>query len=212
MYKPDHLTEANLRKIQSLIDRYSFGLLICPLGNQTPHFSHLPFMLDRHAAPYGTLLSHVARANPISRFLDDSNEAVVIFSGPHGYISPSWYKSRIEVPTWNYSVVHAYGRPRVLDDDEFTTLLHDVVNKHEQGNPDRWRIDELSPSFFDELKAEILGFAIPITRIESKFKLGQNRIEEDRRGTVEGLLRRGEPLDHDLAQMMKETLANEHGG
>lgn len=206
MYMPSYTFETRLANLHDLIDHYSFGTLICPADNRLPQICHLPFVLDRQPGPYGSLLSHVARANPIRHSLNVSKEAIVVFQGPHGYISPSWYTSRTEVPTWNYSVVHAYGILQLLNDDELVTVLNRSVEKYERGNPDPWSIHELPAELYDELRTEIVGFALKITRLEGKFKLSQNRGEQDRQGAVAGILKRGCPLDNNLAAMMKEAL------
>jgi len=210
VYIPRYSAQTNKDSLHSFIDENSFGTLIC-LGNlQKPEITHIPFLLDQSAGTNGTLLSHVARANPISRSLASSDEVIVIFQGPHGYISPRWYSSRAEVPTWNYSVVHAYGRPRLISDTELINQLERLVDKYEQGNPNRWHISELQASFFDQLRKEIIGFAIEITRLEGKFKLSQNRTLQDRQGAIAGVFKRGNPLDRELAAMMKRALPNEY--
>lgn len=210
MYIPRYSAQMNKDSLHSFIDENSFGALICLGNRQQPEITHIPFLLDKSAGTNGTLLSHVARANPISRSLAGSDEVIVIFQGPHGYISPSWYSSRAEVPTWNYSVVHAYGRPRLLSDAELINQLERLVDKYEKGSPNRWHISELQAAFFDQMRKEIIGFAIEITRLEGKFKLSQNRSLQDRQGAIAGVLKRGNPLDSELAAMMKRALPNEH--
>lgn len=211
MYMPSYSLVARLSNLHFLIENYSFGILICPAANRMPQISHLPFVLDKERGPYGTLLSHVARANPISHSFEASKEAIVVFQGPHGYISPSWYSARTEVPTWNYSVVHAYGILHLLNDDELVKVLRRSVEKYERANPDSWSIDELSPSLFDDLRTEIVGFSLEIKHLEGKFKLSQNRAEHDRQGAIAGILRRGDPLDPNLAAMMEAALRKGDG-
>lgn len=203
MYIPRYSAQMNKDLLHSFIDENSFGTLICSENSQPPEITHLPFLLDKSAGANGTLLSHVARGNPISRSLANSTEAIVIFQGPHGYISPSWYSSRAEVPTWNYSVVHAHGRPRLLSDTELITQLEQLVDKHEHGNPSGWHISELPANSFDQMRKEIVGFAVEITRLQGKFKLSQNRSLQDRHGAIAGVLRRG---NSELAAMMKSAL------
>ncbi|MFL6336294.1 MAG: FMN-binding negative transcriptional regulator [Pyrinomonadaceae bacterium] len=203
---PNYTVESRLNKLYSLIDEYSFGTLISRREDGELDIAHLPFILDRQSGPKGTLLGHVARANPIWRSFDGTRQAVIIVNGPHGYISPSWYTSRAEVPTWNYTVVHAYGIPRVLDDNELTLQLNSMAEKYEQGNPDSWGLGEVPADLFAELKAEIVGFAVEVSRIEGKFKLSQNRSLQDRYGAVAGVLRRDKPYDPQLARLMKEAI------
>ena len=210
MYKPLYSAQTNKDSLHSFIDENSFGTVICRGVHPALEITHIPFLLDKSTGMNGTLLSHVARSNPISKSLASSDEVVVIFQGPHGYISPSWYSSRAEVPTWNYSVVHAYGRPRLLHDAELIKQLERLVDKYEHENRNRWRISELKASFFDQLRKEIVGFAIEIIRLEGKFKLSQNRNLEDRQGVIEGIVKRGNPLDSELAAMMKKALSNDY--
>src|SRR5262249_30848142 len=162
-------------------ERYPFGTLIVP-GTPTD-VTHLPFLLDSARGERGTLVAHVARANPIWRVFDGSLPVLAIFHGPHGYVSPAWYTSRNAVPTWNYVVVHVHGTPRLLEtEDRRRKALEALVEVYEAGRPDPWSIDELPSATFSELSQAIVAFEIPIDRLEGKFKLSQNREHEDRAG------------------------------
>lgn len=206
MYTPRYTAEGNLSKLHSLIDDYSFGTLICQGAGGRLEITHVPFVLDKQRGPHGTLLSHVARANPIWHVFENAQQVVVIFQGPHGYISPSWYTSRLEVPTWNYAVVHAYGTPRLLAGDDLTALLAQMVGKYEQGNLNPWGLDDLPAEMLAEMEAEIVGFELEIARLEGKFKLSQNRSLQDRQGAIAGVSRRGGVLDIGLARLMRGAL------
>jgi transcriptional regulator len=167
-----------------------------------PVIAHLPFLLDRGRGPCGTLLAHVARANPARLAAEAGAPAVAVFSGPHAYISPGWYTSRDEVPTWNYVVVHAHGVLRALDDAGLLDLLARLAAVHEQGRPDPWSLADLTPETMGELFPAITGFAMEITAIEGKLKLSQNRRPEDREGAIRGLAERGSPDDLALVGLM----------
>ncbi|HYC94033.1 MAG TPA: FMN-binding negative transcriptional regulator [Thermoanaerobaculia bacterium] len=146
--------------------------------------SHLPFVLEGE-----TLYAHMARANPQSRMLD--GEALVIFQGPHGYISPSWYEDRATAPTWDYVAVHCYGRPRVHDGDETRRNIERLIARVEAGRPNPWSLDDLSEDEIAELLRNVVSFEIPIERTEGKFKLNQGDTEEHLRAAIAALEREG---------------------
>jgi transcriptional regulator len=207
MYIPQTFANSDLTELHGFIESHAFGTLVVPSANDGPlEVSHLPFLLERHPDGGAVLVSHVARANPIWQLFDGRRTALVIFHGPHAYVSPSWYTSRNEVPTWNYVVVHAHGAPRLLDGAGLARALHALVETHEAGTngPDqRWSIGELTPEKYRDLSQAIVGFEIPIARIEGKFKLSQNRKPDDRQGAIRGLEERGSPDDLALAGLMR---------
>jgi transcriptional regulator len=207
MYLPKLFAESNLTRLQDLIEDYNFGTLLCQRELGTAEVVHVPFLLDRSRGPYGALLGHVARANPVWRLFDGSATAQIIFQGPHGYISPTWYVSR-QVPTWNYAVVHTHGVPQLMGDSELVQFLHNLVEKHEGKSASAWRIADLPPDLFEKLRKEIVGFAMVIDRITGKFKLGQNRSLDDRRGAINGLQGRGQLFDTELASLMARAVAD----
>src|SRR5215467_5979107 len=130
MYIPKHFREDDLNTLHSLMRTYSFATLITQ-HEGIPFASHLPFILDTERGPYGTLLAHMARPNPQWHDLTGEQEVLVIFQGPHAYISPSWYDVELSVPTWNYATVHAYGHPRIIDDQtELLAHLRILIATH----------------------------------------------------------------------------------
>ncbi|MBI2301132.1 MAG: FMN-binding negative transcriptional regulator, partial [Armatimonadetes bacterium] len=158
-------------------------------------------LLDRARGPHGTLRGHVARANPQARQLTEA-VALAIFLGPHAYISPTWYQTRPAVPTWSYVTVHAYGTPRLLDDAATATLLDDLVRKHEAGLPEPW--DGVLPDdLAANLRAAVVGFELPIDRIEGKLKLGQNRSAADQQGVRDALVASPRAGDQALAAWLR---------
>jgi transcriptional regulator len=202
IYLPQTFAEHDLGVVHDLIEAHSFGMLIASAEGGVPMIAHLPFLLDRSRGPRGTLLAHVARANPLRLALDAGAPVVAVFRGPHGYVSPNWYASRDEVPTWNYAVVHAHGVARPLDDDELLDLLARLAAVHERGQPDPWSLADLTPETMSQLFPAIVGFAMEITALESKLKLSQNRRDEDREGALRGLRERGTPDDLALVALM----------
>jgi transcriptional regulator len=160
--------------IYDFIDDYSFATLVSVCGG-IPFATHLPLLLDRERR---ALLGHVARANPHADVFGAGSESLAIFNGPHAYISPSWYATAPAVPTWNYAAVHVYGPLEPLSEIRTRELVDLTVDKYESKRPIPWPND-LPQDFREKMLAAIVGFEMPIGRVEGKFKLGQNRSEAD---------------------------------
>ncbi len=184
MYTPAYTRISDPETIHAFIHAYGFATVVSDSDGQM-RASHLPVLLDRGG--HGVLRSHMARANEQWRHFRTDREVLCIFHGPHAYVSPSWYVEQHTVPTWNYAAVHVYGNPTLVDDSAtLKQIVCETTEKYEALMPEPWRL----PLSEDELNAmlkAIVGFTITITRIEAKFKLGQNRSAEDRAGTVRGL-------------------------
>ncbi|HEX7735366.1 MAG TPA: FMN-binding negative transcriptional regulator [Ktedonobacteraceae bacterium] len=136
MYVPKHFREEDLAVLQTLMRQYSFATLVSTQEDGLPIATHLPVLLEAEPAPYGTLKAHLALGNPQWRALQEEREVLVIFQGPHAYISPSWYEVELSVPTWNYATVHAYGRPRLISEvGELYTHLSALVSTYEGNFP-----------------------------------------------------------------------------
>ncbi len=198
MYLPDAFAETDRGRLHDLIEAYDFAMLITG-GTSTPAISHLPFVLDRNAGPNGTLQAHMARANP--QWQSFNGEALVVFRGPHSYVSPTWYEPGTPaVPTWNYAVVHAYGTPRIIDDAAAVRAQQErLIAVHESGRTPPWSMAGQPADFIDNMLAGIVAFAIPIARLVGKFKLSQNRPATDRSGVVAGLQGQGDAAAQGLA-------------
>ena len=198
MYVPAAFRVEEREPLFDFIEAHGFAAVVSPCDG-APFASHLPLLLDRER---GVLQGHLARANPHWQAFGGDTEALVLFHGPHAYISPTWYATAPAVPTWNYAVVHAYGRPQVMSDPEWLIgLLDRLVHKYEAGQASPWR-NELPSDFRERLLAAIVGFEIPINRIEGKFKLGQNRSQADQDGMLTHL-NAGAPADRALAALMR---------
>ncbi len=207
MYVPPHFAESDPARLHDVIERHSFGLLVSQVGG-VPFATHLPFLLDRTAGPHGTLLGHVARANPHWRDLAGQT-ALAVFSGPHAYVSPTWYEAENVVPTWNYVAVHAYGRAAVVED---RAALLDIVRRsvtyYEASLPRPWALDE-SSTFVGRLLGQIVGFRIEIERLEGKWKLNQNHPTERRKKVADALQERGGDDAQAVADMIRAMLPTE---
>jgi transcriptional regulator len=202
MYQPRLFREEDRARLHDLIDRNPFATLIVVAPGSALEIAHVPVLLERDGAGTGKerLLLHVAAANPIWKAALAAGQVVVVFAGPHGYVSPTWYEHPSEqVPTWNYAVVHAHGIPKKLERDELVRVLDELVSAYEGRAPEAWRA---SPAIRDELAREIVGLSIDVTKLEGKFKLSQNRSEVDQARVVDGLRARATPEDIALADLM----------
>ena len=204
MYIPNSFREDDHSLLHDLMRQHNFGILVTQRDG-TPFATHLPFLLDAERGPHGTLLAHMARANPQWRDFAAGQAALVIFQGPHAYVSPSWYEVAPSVPTWNYAVVHAYGVPRIVEDrSALYQMLKTLVDTHESTFERPWPM-ELPEDYLDKMMHAIVGFEIAITRLEGKLKLSQNRGENDRRHVAEALAASGDPLGEGVAKMMNAS-------
>ena len=202
MYIPAHNRVDDRETTNAFIHAYGFATVVTSDGAR-PFASHLPVLLDEGN---GTLRSHMARANPQWKQFKPDEELLCIFHGPHAYISPSWYVQQHDVPTWNYSAVHVYGLPRIVDDhDELKAIVVDTTEKYESLMPQPFKLT-LSDEEVDRMLRGIAGFTVEIRRVEAKFKLGQNRSAEDREGTVRGLANSGHLPSVELAEFTKAQL------
>ena len=178
LYLPDHFRNDDAEAQFKLMEQYAFGTLATSGAGGELHLSHIPFVAERDGDGCVRLLGHVARANPHWQALEGARESVAIFRGPHAYVSPSWYQSHPAVPTWNYAVVHAHGRARLMDEAQLHELLMKLSATYEAGRPKPWRMGDLPAPYVDTMLKAIVGFEIEVERLEGKFKLSQNRPAE----------------------------------
>jgi transcriptional regulator len=191
MYRPPHFREDRLDVQHALIRAHSLGLLITA-GRGGLQANPIPFLIDSDRTPLGTLRAHLARANPQQHELANAEECLVVFQGTQLYISPSLYPTKYEtgkvVPTWNYITVHAWGRPRIIDDAGWIRRQVDDLTAHkESARPAPWKVSDAPEPFVAAQIKGIIGLEIPIARIEGKWKVSQNRAPVDQAGVVAGL-------------------------
>ena len=204
MYVPPAFAETDPVRLFDFIEANSFGLVICGAGGPLGA-THLPLLLVRDVGANGRLIGHMARANPAWRAMDGA-EALCVFSGPHAYISPTWYETEHVVPTWNYVAVHAYGTCRVIDDDAATAaIVADYVSTYERSMRVPWQLDAGTPRFSNMVKL-IIGFQIDISRIEGKWKLGQNHPHERRERVARRLAESADQNAREIGRLMDQTL------
>jgi transcriptional regulator len=205
MYIPAAFQATDTPALHALMHEYSFATLVTT-HEGTPFATHIPVLLDADRGPYGTLRGHLARPNPQWQPWADAHsepgEALVIFQGPHAYISPTWYKApTASVPTWNYAVVHAYGVPRLLSEDELRVTLADSAAQYE--GEDGWNPALLPETMLTNMIRGIVGFEIQIIRLEGKFKMSQNRSAADREQAIQALRTSTDSLAIVTADMME---------
>lgn len=207
MFIPTAFAELDQGKLHDFIQSHSFGLLVST-QNGEPLATHLPFLLEPDKGSHGSLIGHMARANPHWQGLD-GQQVLVVFSGPHAYISPSWYEADNVVPTWNYVAVHAYGTFRSVEDpDILSRILTATVETYERRMPNPWSIDA-DTDFFQKLARSVVGFRVEIGRLEGKWKLNQNHPEERRQKVAHALEMSTDPDAKATARLMREMLSRQ---
>ena len=212
MYVPSHFAETRIEVLHELVRAHPLGALVV-LASDGLDANHIPFEIDPHPAPFGTLRGHVARANPVWRDFSPQVNALAIFQGPHAYISPAWYATKKEhgkvVPTWNYVVVHAQGPLRVIDDRAWLRqFVEKLTNRYEAPRSDPWHVTDAPADFIDTMVGAIVGIEIPIARLTGKWKVSQNRPENDRIGVVEGLMQQPSDAATAMAQLVGQAKAD----
>ena len=201
MYIPKLNQETDLNTLQDFMMAHNFAMLVNHHDNQLDA-THLPLMLDRERGEYGTLIGHLARANKQWKSFGE-DEVLVIFNGPHAYISPTWYENHPSVPTWNYATVHAYGVPHIVEEQaDIDAALHRLVKNHEHYRNPEWVMD-LPNDFMDTMRKAIVAFEIEITRLEGKFKLSQNKSDTDKQTVIGELLKSTYGEEVATGQLMK---------
>lgn len=199
MYIPKYFKVDNLDAIYDVIEQHSFATLFSQHNGQ-PYATHLPFTLNRQT---GVLSGHVARPN---KQWTDAEEVLVVFQGPHCYISPSWYETTKAVPTWNYVAVHVYGKLRVVTDEEAVRRsLDELVNQYELPNS-TYNLADVDASFIDGLSKGIVAFDIEVTNIDAKAKLSQNHSAERQQLVIEQLEKTTDANNRSIAKFMRDNL------
>lgn len=206
MYTPRAFALDDLPELQQLIRHTRLAQLVT-FGEHGLQASHLPLLLNPDEGPNGTLYGHLAKANRQWQDLQNGSEALVIFAGAEAYVSPGFYPAKAEhgkvVPTWNYLAVHAYGQAEVFTDAErLLTLVSALTDRHENGRAQPWKVSDAPVDYIDGMLKAIVGFALPIQRLQGKRKLSQNRSAADIAGVREGLAASFDVHDQTLARFI----------
>jgi len=203
MYLPRSFAESRPDILQKGMRENGFATVVTA-ADGVPFASHVPVLVDGDPAAGGLKIrGHFARANPHWKQLANGSPVLVMFHGPHAYVSPSWYADPQSVPTWNYAVVHAHGRAALLAPGDLRTLLKDLVDAHERGSAQPWRFDSVPAATIDRLLGAIVGFEIVVERLEGKLKLSQNQTPDDQRRVHDQLAASADPTARDVARWME---------
>ena len=210
MYIPSANSETRLPVLHQMMAEHPLAAVVT-LGADGLIATHMPLVLEDDGSEFGVLKGHVSRANPQWRDISSAVDALAIFAGPQHYISPNWYPSKQadgkDVPTWNYVVVHAYGPLRIVQDAEWMLAhLNSLVNTHEAGFSNPWKVSDAPADYIAGQMRGIVGFELPIRRLEGKWKVSQNRNEVDRQGAMEGLSQLGNPESDVMAGLIGEAI------
>lgn len=209
MYQVAAFREERIDVMHALIRAHPLAVLVTGAGGIL-EANHLPLLINPLPSPQGTLRGHVARANPLWRQVQKAEaEALVVFQGPQVYVTPSWYPEKRAsgkvVPTWNYAVVHARG-PLIIHDDRdwLRDLVSRLTRQQEAGRAQPWGIADAPADYIERMLGAIVGIEIPISRIEGKWKVSQNRADADRAGVVDGLAQSADPQARAMAALVSE--------
>jgi transcriptional regulator len=209
MYLPAQFEENRSEVLRALMTAHPFATLVTRDADGLGA-NHLPLHLEPGIGVFGALQGHVARANPLWRRAADC-EALAIFHGPQAYVTPSWYATKREhgraVPTWNYVVVHARGRLRIIDDPAWLRQqLETLVNRHESGFADPWQIDDAPSDYIETMLATVVGIELVIGELRGKWKISQNQPAANRAGVVAGLREQGSDAALAMADLVEGSL------
>ena len=205
MYVPKHYAVTDRSKMLDFIHKNGFGILFSHTGAE-PMASHLPFILDENGGQEGLILGHMARANPQWRFAD-GQEVLVVFHGPHSYVSPTWYQHEDTVPTWNYVAVHVSGVFKAVEDRAgIEDIVGRITDYYEASQPQPWQAD-FSTEYAAQMVKRIVAFEIEITSLQGKWKLNQNHPVSRRRLVAEQLAAHDGDNDRQIAELIQEDLA-----
>ena len=205
MYMPPAFNDDDRDSIRATIHAARLANLVTATV-EGPQVTPLPLLLDASEGEHGTLYGHLARGNPQWR-LPVLGEAVAVFMGPDAYITPSWYQTKQEtgkvVPTWNYVTVHAHGPVEFFDEPErLLAAVTRLTRLHEGERATPWEVSDAPPDYIAAQLRGIVGLRLPITRIEAKKKMSQNRSEADRRGVAQGLAESQRPVEQLAAALI----------
>lgn len=199
LYIPNAHRVEDRKLLHDFMEEFAFVDLIT---SSPLHITHIPVVFDRGAGPFGTIRGHIAKANPQITTFDGKQDAVIVFRGPHSYISPTCYQTNPAVPTWNFAVVHATGKlTPVTEPAALHAFLTRLIDKFEKYEGTSFDFSKLPEAYLKPMLANIVGFEMKVELLEGKFKLGQERPDADRQGILKYLhTARAERSLHDLTE------------
>lgn len=210
MYRPKHFAEDDTDELYRLMTECPLATLVVS-GASGLIVNHIPMILDQSTPDVAQLKGHIPRANPLSQY-DQDQECVAIFHGPQGYVSPSWYATKQAdgkvVPTWNYSVVHCYGRLTLVDDSDWVRgQINELTQQMEDGRIDAWSVSDAPEDYTSRMIHALIGLEFSIDRIIGKSKLSQNQPDANQQSVLASI--KNEPGYSELLVKMKSELNSE---
>lgn len=209
-YLPPHFEETDTATLHALVRAYPLAIWIVQYQGELL-VNHIPFLLDAERGKHGTLVGHVARANPVWQALAAGAPSVAVFTGPQAYISPNWYPGKHAhgkaVPTWNYATVHAHGVPQAFDDPQrVLDVVIRLTQAHEAGQALPWQVSDAPADYIANMLKAIVAIEIPVQRWVGKWKVSQNRPAADQQGVVAGLNGLGTPAATAMAALVRQRI------
>lgn len=209
MYRPAHFDESRTAELHGFIEQHPLAVIVAATAKGILA-NHVPLMLEQGAGGLGTLQGHIARANEMWQEAPAGAEVLAIFQGPSQYISPNWYPSKREhgrvVPTWNYAVVHGRGSITWHHDKAWLRdLVTRLTERHERTQASPWRVGDAPEAFIQQMLGAIVGFEIPLTSLNGKWKLSQNRSPAERAGVVEALAAMPDAASREMAALVEQA-------
>ena len=206
MYLPTQFNETRVDVLHALMRARPLCTLVTTAESGLVA-DHLPVETREQPAPLGSIRGHIARANPLWREYRSGTHSLAIFQGPHVYISPSFYPSKVKtgevVPTWDYAVVHASGTLRFIEDREWMrSFVSGLTRTHEKSRAEPWKIDDAPAAYIDKMLKLIVGFEFSIASLSGKWKVSQNRTHEDRQGVIRNLQCAADSDSRQIADML----------
>lgn len=212
MYQPKHFEESRVEVLHDLIRAHPLATLVT-LSSNGLVANHIPLQFVSGSSSLGTLQGHVARANPLWKDFDENLEVLAIFQGADTYISPSWYATKHEtgkvVPTWNYTVAHAHGTLRIIDDANWLRAqIESLTTQNEAAFPQPWAVTDAPRDYIDKMISAIAGIEITITRLSGKWKVSQNQPSANQTSVIEALRRKGGDGNKTMADLIEANARN----
>lgn len=201
MYIPKYYKTEDIAAVKEFIAANGFAILVSQVEGR-PWATHIPILLSMDAGGKDVLTGHISKANMQGTEFEKKGEVLAVFTGPHAYVSSSWYDHE-NVPTWNYIAVHVYGRIRIVEGYELKEQLRKMVDKYEKGMDKPVSVNKMSPDFLKKEMEGIIGFEIEITEIQAALKLSQNRDDHNYARIIEGLDKKGDLQSREIARLMK---------
>jgi len=206
MYIPKHF-EGSENAGRQIMQAHSWALLTTVGEDGAPFATHLSLLWQDDGSPHGSLIGHMARANPHWKLFARPAQSLALFWGPHAYVSPTWYTPGVKVPTWNYVTVHAYGRPQAIEEAAGAIeVLGKLALAYEGDGAEAWSLDRLPPGNAEAQARGIVAFRMPLERVETKLKLSQNRDLADRHQVIDRLAASDRQDSQETAAWMKRVL------